>query len=138
MTIYKLIFLLLVYVPVSFADLYIIGDPELSISSINNTEITDLFLKRHASLDDGVTIIPVNHPANSIERSDFEKYVLNQTQREIKSYWLKLRFKGIRPPLVQDSDKAILLFVQRVSGAISYIQSEIKPEGVKILMTIKQ
>lgn len=123
---------------VAHADILIVAHPDVPVSKIQTSELADIFLKRHASLGGGTGAIPVNRPANSELRQQFESAVMHgMSARELKNYWLKMRFKGVRPPLVQDSDEAVILFVRRVSGAIAYINSNKVPEGLKLLARIE-
>lgn len=133
-----LFFLTQLFLSSAYADLLVIGHPDVSVTAIQPSELADVFLKRHATLDNGSNIIPVNRSANSSVRTHFENEVLGLSEREIKNYWLKLRFKGIRPPIVQDSDEASILFVKRVAGAISYIEGEHVPSGTKLLLRIER
>jgi len=121
----------------AYGDLLIIGHPDLVSTSIEPNELADIFLKRHASLAGEHGILPVNRLANSSARTLFENLVLHLSEREIKQYWLKLRFKGIRPPIVQESDEASILFIKKVPGAITYIESYTVPEGTKLLLRIE-
>lgn len=120
--------------PVS-ADILVIGHPDISATSIDSAELADIFLKRQSRYADG-KVVPVNRLAKSTIRTQFESAILQLSEREIKKYWLKLRFKGVRPPVIQNSDNAAILFVKRVPGAISYINSDTVPEGTILLFRI--
>ncbi len=137
MKIHYLIIFMLLNIPVAQADFLVIGHPGINKSSIKISELADIYMKKHSTLINGTAVIPVNRSANSDLRRQFESKVIKMSTREIKSYWLKLRFKGIRPPVVMDSSDAAILFVKRVTGAITYIKTSQTPNGVKILMKIK-
>lgn len=120
------------------ADILVVANPDLELQQIELNELADIFLKRHASLAAGVRAVPVNRPAGSDIRSQFEARVIDgMNARELKNYWLKMRYKGVRPPVIQDSEAAVILFVKRVSGAIAYLNQDDVPEGVKLLARIE-
>ncbi len=137
MKIHYLIIFMLLNIPAVHADFLVIGHPDINKSLIKISELADIYMKKHSTLANGTPIIPVNRSANSALRRQFESKVIKMSTREIKTYWLKLRFKGIRPPVVISSSEAAILFVKRVAGAITYIDTSQTPNGVKILMKIK-
>lgn len=120
------------------ADIIVIGNPTILAEKMDATELADIFLKRHATLSNGNGVVPVHRSASSSLREQFESKVIAMSARELKNYWLKLRFKGVRPPVVQDSTDAAILFVTRVAGAITYIEADEAPDGVKVLMRLSK
>jgi ABC-type phosphate transport system substrate-binding protein len=47
-----------------------------------------------------------------------------------------MHFMGKMPPIVQQSEQAMLAFVRRVPGAIGYVSAATVPTGVKVLARI--
>ena len=66
-------------------------------------------------------------------RTAFSDAVLRQPANTLNAYWNQMHFKGKSPPLVQESDLAVLAFVQKVPGAIGYISAGVAPQNVKVL-----
>jgi ABC-type phosphate transport system substrate-binding protein len=112
----------------------IVAHPALAIDVINETELARIYLLRQTFWPDGLPIIALNREANSSTRELFTSQVLKQTAAALASHWQQMHFKGKTPPLVQESDQAVLMFVQKVPGAIGYVSSN-TPVGdnVKIL-----
>ena len=126
----------LVCVPVN-ADghqIIIVANSSLAIASINENELSRIYLLRQTFWEDGSPIIALNREANNPTRELFTTQVLKQTASALASHWQQMHFKGKTPPLVQESDQAVLVFVEKVQGAIGYISSD-TPIGnnVKIL-----
>lgn len=112
----------------------IVANPTVMIDSINENELSRIYLLRQTFWSDGSPIIALNREANSTTRDRFTTQVLKQTASVLSSHWQQMHFKGKTPPLVQESDQAILMFVEKVQGAIGYVSSD-TPVGnnVKIL-----
>lgn len=137
MKIHHIIIFFLLNIHTAYAEFLVIGNSDIKAASIKKSEISDIFMKKHSNLIDGTPVVPVNRSADSDLRREFESKIIKMSTREIKTYWLKLRFKGIRPPVVMESEEAAILFVKRIPGAITYIKSSHPPSDVKILMRIK-
>jgi ABC-type phosphate transport system substrate-binding protein len=115
------------------ADYIIVANPGVPVSSITLEDLSDIYLLRTIVWDDGKRIIPVNREAGSATRTLFSTRILRQRQEALSSYWDKMRFKGMTPPLIQESDQAVLAFVQKVPGAIGYVSPATDLKGVKVL-----
>jgi ABC-type phosphate transport system substrate-binding protein len=112
----------------------IVANSALAIDSINESELSRIYLLRQTAWADGSPIIALNREANNPTRELFTTQVLKQTANALASHWQQMHFKGKTPPLVQESDQAVLVFVEKVQGAIGYVSSD-TPIGnhVKVL-----
>jgi len=112
----------------------IVAHPALAIDAISESDLSRIYLLRQTFWPDGLPIIALNREANSSTRDLFTSQVLKQTAVALASHWQQMHFKGKTPPLVQESDQAVLVFVQKVPGAIGYVSIN-TPVGdnVKIL-----
>jgi ABC-type phosphate transport system substrate-binding protein len=129
--------LLVDFLPVlpAFAEqLLIVANPSVGdIPPLSPKEIAAIYLLRVTIWPDGTHIIPVNREVASDIRTDFTATVLKQDTASLAAYWNEMHFRGKLPPLVQESEPAMLAFVQRVPGAIGYISASTPPVGVKVL-----
>ncbi len=112
----------------------IVAHPALAINTITESELSRIYLLRQTFWSDGLPIIALNREVNSPTRDLFTSRVLNQTATALASHWQQMHFKGKTPPLVQESDQAVLVFVEKVPGAIGYVSID-TPVGnnVKVL-----
>jgi len=81
----------------------------------------------------GVEAHPVNLPAGSMVREDFNQALFGQSVRDQAAYWNERYFHGTRPPPTVASEAAVLLFVARTDGAVGYVteaEAETLPPGV--------
>ncbi len=81
--------------------------------------------------------MPINLPATADARARFTAQIFDSTPEKLGSYWDKMLFKGETPPVTQNSEQAVIMFVERIKGAIGYV--EIKPQSsqIKILQQFK-
>ncbi len=114
--------------------LLIVANPSVGdATSLTLKDVAAIYLLRVTVWPDGTHIIPVNREIASDIRSEFSSAVLNQDMASLAAYWNEMHFQGKLPPLVQESEPAMLAFVQRVPGAIGYISAATPPIGVKVL-----
>ena len=119
------------------ADFVIIANLSVPVTSISKDDLADIYLLRTNVWDNGERIVPVNREASSNARSVFSARMLKQSQSSLTAYWDKMHYKGMTPPLVQESDQAVLAFVQKVPGAIGYVSASTPLKNVKILTEIQ-
>jgi len=97
------------------ADLYLICNPNVSISA---ADIRDVFLgdKQFAG---SVKLTPVD---NIAAQALFLERVLKMSAAKYSIAWTKKSFRdGVNPPPLEGSDAETLAYVRRTSGACSYL-----------------
>jgi hypothetical protein len=82
-----------------------------------------LFLVRQRFWPDGSAAHPVNLPAASPVRDRFSRAIFGETVQEMVPYWNDRYFHGTRPPPTVASEAAVLLYLDRTSGGIGYVQA---------------
>ncbi len=116
------------------AELYIIANKELStINKLTKEEISAIYLLKKKHWDDGEEIIPINLPVQSNAREHFSQQIFDSSPEKLGTYWDQMLFKGINPPITQNSEQAVELFVGRMKGAIGYVETKPQSTQVKIL-----
>jgi len=117
--------------------LYVIAQKGAFVSQKNKNDIADLYLLKLKINSTGLKIIPINLPINHPLRSKFSQSIFNRSPEALSEYWDRMSFRGIRPPVVQRSEQAVILFVSRVKGAIGYVsQKPLRTSNVEILSEI--
>jgi ABC-type phosphate transport system substrate-binding protein len=134
--------------PARAEDLLVIGHPALPSASVSNEELASIYLIKKLQWPGGLPIVPVNREAASHARTRFSDLVLRQARTRfsdlvlrqapnaLAAYWNQMHFKGKLPPLIQESDAAVLAFVQNVPGAIGYVGAGSAPVNVKVLARV--
>ena len=100
-------------------------------------EIAAIYLLRITVWPDGTHIVPVNREATSLVREEFTAKILQEDNAALAAYWNEMHFMGKEPPVVQQSDQAVLAFVRKVPGAIGYISASMPPVNVKVLAHVR-
>ena len=122
--------------PVRAEGLIIIANTGVAVSSLSTDELAAIYLLKTTTWQGGGKIVAVNREASSATRTVFSDAVLRQPYNALNDYWNQMHFKGKAPPLVQESDQAVLAFVQKVPGAIGYISASVAPQSVKVLAKV--
>jgi ABC-type phosphate transport system substrate-binding protein len=115
-------------------ELLIIANPSVSaMVPLTPRELRSIYLLRLTTWPDGSHIVPVNREASSAIRARFTAEALQQDNASLAAYWNEMHFQGKLPPVVQESEPAMLAFVRRVPGAIGYISAASAPDGVRVM-----
>jgi len=117
-------------------ELIVIANSSVPVFNLSQNELASIYLLKTTVWRDGANIVPVNREATNAARALFSDTVLRQPPNALTAYWNQMHFKGKAPPLVQESDQAVLAFVQNVPGAIGYISNAVQPQNVKILARV--
>jgi ABC-type phosphate transport system substrate-binding protein len=117
----------------AWADLYIIANKDLPAAQLNKDDIAAIYLLKKKHWENGEDIMPINLPAQADARSRFTAEIFNSTPEKLGSYWDKMLFKGETPPVTQNSEQAVILFVERIKGAIGYVETKPQSPQIKIL-----
>jgi ABC-type phosphate transport system substrate-binding protein len=114
--------------------LLMIANPSvMTTTPLTLRQIEAIYLLRVTTWPDGSHIVPVNREASSGIRADFTAAALKQDNAALLAYWNEMHFQGKSPPVVQESEPAMLAFVRSVPGAIGYVAGPTPPDGVKVL-----
>jgi ABC-type phosphate transport system substrate-binding protein len=93
-------------------------------SAIAKAQVARLFLKKSTTWDHGLKVVPIDRTANSTVRAAFSRQIHGKEVSFIRNYWQKLIFTGRgTPPPEAGSDREVLDFIRRNSGAIGYVAS---------------
>ncbi len=121
-------------VPARAEGLLVIANPSVEAAMpLTLGEIAAIYLDRLTIWPDGSHIIPVNREASNRIRAAFTARVLHQDNASLAAYWNQMHFMGKLPPVVQESEQAMLAFIRAVPGSIGYISDTTAPVGVKVL-----
>jgi ABC-type phosphate transport system substrate-binding protein len=105
-----------------------------SISSVNKTELANLFLKKVTKFSNGTTAQPVDQVESSAIREAFSNSVLKKSVAAVKSYWQQQLFSGAGvPPEEKKTDSDVIEFVKANDGAIGYVSAGASTGGVKVV-----
>ncbi len=125
----------------------LICNQDLPVTALDKATVGKLFLGKTTKLaDKGKT--PKKVTLSTLKsggvHNAFLKYFVNKTASQFESYWKKLVFSGkATMPKSFKTDKELVAYVAKTSGAIGYIQvdtsknTDIMTDKVKVV-TVKQ
>jgi len=116
-------------------DVKIIANPSVSEQSISSEDLKSIFLQTKNSLG-SAHVLPVLHKAGPLEEAFCTKYV-GKNDGALQTYYRSLVFTGrAMMPKALDTDEEIVEYVAKTKGAIGFVSSTTKLEGV-ITITVK-
>jgi len=116
--------------------LFIIGNRVSFSTTMSLKQIKTIYLMQKKKMANGKNILPINLPSADSIRNVFSQAIFNKDAVSLADYWNRIAFRGIKPPLIQSSQKSVELFVSRVRGAIGYISVAPVRDQVMILAEI--
>lgn len=112
----------------------VIANPGVSVDSMSRTEICDLFLKKTTTWPEGSSVLPVDLTLDSAVRDAFSRTVLQRDPSAVKNYWLRQIYSGNAvPPREFNSARDVVAFVRLTPGAIGYVGTGTRLDGVQII-----
>ncbi len=108
-----------------------------STSKLTNISLEDL---RHTFTGDrsvdtnGSKVIPLNQPPRTPDRAGFDRAVLELSPDEVARFWIDRKIRGGNRPPRAVADTALLrTLVEKLPGAISYVQAKDVSPQVRVV-----
>ncbi len=118
------------------ASLFVVGHKG-SFGDTEKSRVAEYYLLKRKMTGAGDVVIPINLPSEHPLRNAFSQALFNRSPLALGEYWDRMSFRGIKPPVVQSSEQAVILFVGRIKGAIGYVSRRPDADsGVVILQEI--
>jgi ABC-type phosphate transport system substrate-binding protein len=120
------------------ADIAIIGNVETSVGELDTNHVKSIFLGEQHSFTNGIYAYPINQMEGSPDRTAFLATILKMSEAAHEQYWQSRQDArtGYRPVKVQTYDQ-LLDSIRSTPGAITYIDSAMVDDTVKVLMTFQ-
>ena len=110
-----------------------------AIRGVSLDELRELYLRRQRLWKNGLPAMPVNLPADSPVRGAFSRRVLGRLPEDLESYWRRLYFEGVRPPLVLRTSQAVCAYVAVEASAIGYVRlREVDAASCRVLFVLAE
>lgn len=126
-----LLFILLLHTTLLSAESYVVIVNK-KMKTLSKAEIKAVFLKK-LTVVEGIPVVPLNLGVSDPLRANFEKELLNMGHSRLQAYWTRQHYLGHRPPLNLSSQESVKSFVQKVEGAIGYIDAAQLDESVQAI-----
>jgi hypothetical protein len=115
------------------ADLKVIANPSVSVSSVSAEELKNVFLVTKTSLN-GVHVEPVLEKGGATHEAFLKQYV-GKTDAALNTYYRSLVFTGKAfMPKMLGSDAEVAAYVAKTKGAIGYVNAGASVPGAKAIV----
>ena len=115
------------------AEIVVVVATDSSVTRLNKSQISNIFLGKTSRFPDGSRAVPLNQPESSADRSEFNHRYMEKSAAQIKAHWSKMIFTGRgQPPREVDSSDLKQLLAER-AGAIAYIDATMVDHSMKVL-----
>lgn len=129
---------LALFSPLLKAEIAVIVNPSMDISTISQEDIQRLFLAKTTRFENGTVAKPVNQNEGNAIRDEFITKVLDKSEGQYRAYWSRLIFTGKgRPPKDEGGDAEIKKIVAKEANSIGYINALSVDDSVKVIYTVK-
>jgi ABC-type phosphate transport system substrate-binding protein len=104
------------------------------ISSLNKSQVSDLFLKRMTEWPHASPVRVVDQAADSPVRTEFSREILRRPVSAVEAYWQQKIFSGRGvPPPQKASDLEVVAYVEANPEAIGYVSASARLGRTKTL-----
>jgi ABC-type phosphate transport system substrate-binding protein len=118
------------------ADLKVIANLSVSVSSVSADDLRNIFLVTKTSLSGGSRLEPVLSKGGPTHEAFLKQY-LGKTDAALNTYFRSLVFTGKAfMPKILASDAEVAAYVARTKGAIGYVNAGVSAPGAKTI-TVK-
>ncbi len=129
-----LLLLFVVIADVSYADGLVIVSLSNPMERLSPQEIQRIYLKKQMQFKDGTIAEPINREETSEIGKKFYEKVIGKTNLEARAYWMRLLFtRGIKPPIIVNSDKEVLEIVKNNKSAIGFVSEGVDLDSVRVV-----
>jgi len=113
---------LLLAIP-SQADVAVVVSAKSAVSSLDKSQVSDIFLGKAATYPDGSQAVPIEQAEGAAVREEFHNWVTDKSGSQLKSYWSKMVFSGKgNPPKEVANSAEVLKQIAANPNAIGYVE----------------
>ena len=117
------------------AEVAVIVNSSVSVSSITSDIAADIFLSKMNALPDGTKMVPLDQEEGKKARDEFYSKVVKKDAAQLNAYWSRLIFTGKgEPPKKVADDAEVVALVAANPNMIGYVQASAVTPNVKVLL----
>jgi hypothetical protein len=103
------------------------------LTDVSVAELRKLFLRNTTGID-GHKMVPLNQPAKTEMRMQFDQLALGMSEAEVGRYWVDRRVRGESgPPTTLPSSQLVLRVVAKLPDSIGYMREDEVDASVRVL-----
>lgn len=120
------------------AELVVVVNPQSGVESLTRTQVVNIFLGHHRELPNGKAASPVDLPANSPEKAQFYRLLVNKDLDQMAAYWSRLVFAGsTAPPHQAATVLEAIQYVAENRGAVGYMDRRNVDSRVRVVLILQ-
>jgi ABC-type phosphate transport system substrate-binding protein len=117
------------------AEVAVIVNSSVSVSSITSDIAADIFLSKMNALPDGTKMVPLDQEEGKKARDEFYSKVVKKDAAQLNAYWSRLIFTGKgEPPKKVADDAEVVALVAANPNMIGYVQASAVTPNAKVLL----
>jgi hypothetical protein len=118
--------------------LAVIVNPAMPVTTLGATELASIYTRAMRTWKDGTMVRALNLPANSPERVEFDRVVLDMTPERSAQYWIDKQIRGEEPaPKAIGQADIVVRLVPTLSGSIGYVPEDKVDAKVRVVARIR-
>jgi ABC-type phosphate transport system substrate-binding protein len=127
---------LLLFPLTSVAELVVIANPNLPVTSLSREQISRIYLGKMKFLANGAKVIPLDQSPGSPTRTVFYADVMQKSEVEMRSYWSRIIFTGQgTQPVQEGDDKSVKDAVASHPSYLGYVDKSAVDGSVKVVFS---
>jgi ABC-type phosphate transport system substrate-binding protein len=114
------------------ADVVAVVSAKSPVTTLTNTQLTDIFLGKANRFPNGASAVPIDQPEGSTARNEFYARFAGKSAAQIKAFWSKIIFTGRGQPPEEVADSTEMK--KRISenpSTIGYLEENMVDSSVK-------
>lgn len=124
----SLIAILLMMIPLSPIKAGVVVVNSVNNSELPESKIVNIFLGKDTKF------VPVAQKAGSAIAIKFNSTMIKRTENQLKAYWARKIFTSEgKPPREFNTDLEVVEFIKKYPNAVGYLESDVVPEGLKVI-----
>jgi ABC-type phosphate transport system substrate-binding protein len=122
---------------VAQAEIAVIVNNSVSVSSISVDEAANIYLGKMGELPGGIRMVPIDQEDGQKARTEFYNKVVKKDAAQLNAYWSRLIFTGKGEPPKKMADNAdVLALVAANPNIIGYVDASAVNSSVKVLLKV--
>ncbi len=119
---------------VAAADVVAVVSAKSPITSLNMSQVADLFSGKATRFPNGLQAFPVDQAEGSAVRDEFYGKIVGKTPAQLKAYWSRIIFtgRGLPPPTVSNASE-MKKRIRDNPAAIGYIERNMVDDSVRVV-----
>jgi hypothetical protein len=106
-------------------NLAVIVNPGVPVTTLGAAELASIFTRATRSWKDGSPVRPLNLPAGTAERAEFDRVVLNMSPDRSAQYWIDRQVRGDEPaPKAIAKADIVARLIPTLAGSIGYVPAD--------------